>query len=88
MSVSKVKVKVEQKVKFTWLAITPHLIVTETSNLVHILVWKGVPNITLTLKISPKVRIFETYKLKGEGESQQNVKFTKINFELKNVVRN
>ena len=36
----KVKVKIEQKVKFTELAITSHLIVTETSNLVHILVYE------------------------------------------------
>ena len=34
------KVKVEQKVKFTQLAITLHLIVIETSNLVHILVYE------------------------------------------------
>ena len=33
-------VKVEQKVKFTLFAITLHLIVTETSNLVHILVYE------------------------------------------------
>ena len=38
--------------------------------------WKAAPNmtLTLTLKSSPKVKIFETYKLrktlKGEGESQ------------------
>ena len=38
---SKVKVKVKQKVKFTSLAITSHLIVTETSNLVHILVYEN-----------------------------------------------
>ena len=38
---SKVKVKVEQKVKFTWLAITSHLIVLETSNLVHVLVYEN-----------------------------------------------
>ena len=37
---SKVKVKVEQKVKFTLLAITLHLIVTETLNLVHVLVYE------------------------------------------------
>ena len=37
---SKVKVKVEQKVKLTRLAITLHLIVTETLNLVHVLVYE------------------------------------------------
>ena len=40
LSRSKVKVKVKQKVKFTSLTITLHLIVTETSNLVHILVYE------------------------------------------------
>ena len=34
------KVLVDQKVKFAYLAITSHLIVTETSNLVHILVYE------------------------------------------------
>ena len=38
---SKVKVKVEQNVKFTSLAITLHLIVIETSNLVHILLYEN-----------------------------------------------
>ena len=36
--------------------------------------WKVAPNVTLTLKRSPKVKFFEPYKLgkivKGEGESQ------------------
>ena len=37
---SKVKVKAEQKVKFTLLAITLHLIVTETLNLVQVLFYE------------------------------------------------
>ena len=37
---SKVKVKVKQKVKFAYLAINLNLIVTESSNLVHILVYE------------------------------------------------
>ena len=60
--VSKVKVKV----KFTELAITSHLIVIETSNLVHISVyeklhqiWPWPSTLSLTLKSSPKVKIFE-----------------------------
>ena len=37
---SKVKAKVEQNVKFTWLAITLDLIVTEILNLVHVSVYE------------------------------------------------
>ena len=49
MLVSEVKVKVEQKVKFTYIAITFHLIVTETSNLVHILAYEKLHQTDLDL---------------------------------------
>ena len=72
----KSQVKVEQKIKFTYLAITWHLIVTETSNLVHILVYENLHQIwpwpwplTLTLKSSPKVKLFETYQLRKTSQN-------------------
>ena len=56
---------------------TSHLIVTETSNLVHISFYEKLHQLftlTLTLKCLSKVKIFETCQLKktvkGEGESQ------------------
>ena len=58
------------KIKFTYLAVTSHLIVTETSNSVHILdckkpyqIWPWPWPLTLTLKSSPKLKIVETYQL-------------------------
>ena len=82
-----VKVKVEQKVKFTWLAVTSHQIVTETSNLVHILVYEKVHQMwpwpwILTLKSLPRVKIFWKIWIK-ENSQRWRWKSTKMSNSLK-----